>query len=176
MKKKTIAYKENGKNCLMEVEYGIRYKGTEYAYFTITGSLMEQVRSKSGVNNYGIDYELIDGKYYYVHTAGCIHKEIKKRTSEFNDLITLHLSSLTGIPMHAFANGFYHIKNGFTDTPTDSEKFKDVFCEYYRIPLEIFDELSNTKSKEDYAIVLMNNQVPDMWMAQAKAAINKYEL
>lgn len=174
MQKKIIAYKDKGKNCLMEIEYGIQNIDRDDAYFSITGYVWQQVRSKSGVSKYGYEYKLIDGKYYDMVYGGCIHDEIKKRTGEFNDLIPLHLSSLTGIPMHAFANGFYHIKNGFTDTPVSSDNFKYEFCKYYRIPVEIFEELSETKSQEDYAIVIMNNRVPDMWMAQANAAIKKY--
>ena len=172
-KKKTIQFKEDGKNYLMEVEYGIRNKGEDNAYFTVTGTVMQNVRSKSGVSRYGEDYRLVDGKFYAEYMCGCIHDEIKKVTSEFNDLISMHLANVNGMPMYAFANGFYHLKNGFEDTPVD---FNTRFCDYYRIPYDVFDKLIDTNSQEDYAVVLMNNGVIDKWMSDAKRVIEKYEL
>jgi hypothetical protein len=172
-KKKTFTYKERGKNYLMEVEYGIQNKGTDNEYFTVTGSVMEQVNSRSGVSESGEEYKLVDGKYYAEYMGGCIHDEIKKVTSEFNDLIPMHLAGLNGMPMYAFANGFYHLKNGFEDTPVD---FNTRFCEYYRIPYDVFDKLIETNSQEDYAVVLMNNGVIDKWMDDAKKVIEKYQL
>jgi hypothetical protein len=176
IKKKTFTYKERGKNYLMEVEYGIRYKGTDKEYFTVTGSVMEQVNSKSGVSKSGEEYRLVNGKYYAEFMGGRIHDEIKKVTSEFNDLIPMHLAKLNGMPMHAFLNGFYHLKNGFNDTPTGSEDFKAMFCDYYRIPYDVFDKVVETNTQEDYAIVLMNNGVIDKWMDDAKSVIEKYQL
>jgi hypothetical protein len=172
-KKKSIKYKEDGKNYLMEVEYGIRNKGEDNAYFTVTGSVMEQVHSKSGVSRSGEKYKLVDGKYYAEYMGGCIHDEIKKVTSEFNDIIPMHLANVNGMPMYAFANGFYHLKNGFEDTPVD---FNTRFCDYYRIPYDVFNKLIDTNSQEDYAVVLMNNGVIDNWMNDAKRVIEKYEL
>jgi hypothetical protein len=175
-KKKTIQFKEDGKNYLMEVEYGIRNKGEDNAYFTVTGTVMQNVRSKSGVSKYGEDYRLVDGKFYAGYMGGCIHDEIKKVTSEFNDLISMHLANVNGMPMYAFANGFDHLKNGFEDKPTGNEVFKVMFCDYYRIPYDVFDKLIDTNSQEDYAVVLMNNGVIDKWMSDAKRVIEKYEL
>ena len=172
-KKKTFTYKERGKNYLMEVEYGIQGEGTDNEYFTVTGYVMEQVNSKSGVSKYGEEYKLVDGKYYAEYMGGCIHDKIKKVTSEFNDLIPMHLAGLNGMPMHAFANGFYHLKNGFKDTPVD---FNTRFCEYYRIPYDVFDKVVEANSQEDYAVVLMNNGVIDKWMDDAKKVIEKYQL
>ena len=175
-KKKTFTYKKRGKNYLMEVEYGIRNKGADNEYFTVTGTAMQQVRSKSGVSRSGEEYKLVDGKYYAEYMGGRIHDEIKKVTREFNDLIPMHLAKLNGMPMHAFANGFYHLKNGFNDTPIDSRYFKVRFCDYYRIPYDVFDKLIETNSQEDYAVVLMNNGVIDKWMDDAKKVIEKYQL
>lgn len=157
-KKKTFTYKERGKNCLMEVRYGIQNKGTDNEYFTVTGSV------------------LVDGEWYGEYMGGCIHDEIKKVTNEFNDLIPMHLAGLNGLPMHAFANGFYHLKNGFNDTPAGSADFKAKFCDYYRIPYDVFDKLIDTNSQEDYAVVLMNNGVIDKWMDDAKKVVEKYQL
>lgn len=176
IKKKTFTYKEKGKDYLLEVAYGIQNKGTDNAYFTVTGSLLERVNSKTGKNKYGEFYKMFDGDYYAEYAGGCIHDEIKRVTKEFDDIIPLHLSDMKGIPMHAFANGFYHLKNGFTDTPTDSEDFKRMFCEYYRIPESVFDKLSNVKNQGEYAILLIENGIHDKWEADAKAVIEKYEL
>jgi hypothetical protein len=175
-KKKTIQFKEDGKNYLMEVEYGIRNKGEDNSYFTVTATVMQNVRSKSGVSRYGEDYRLVDGKFYAEYMKGCIHDEIKKVTNEFNDFIPMHLARLSGMPMHAFANGFYHLKHGFNDTPASSEDFKVRFSDYYRIPYDVFDKLIDTNSQEDYAVVLMNNGVIDKWMDDAKKVIEKYQL
>jgi hypothetical protein len=175
-KNKTFTYKERGKNYLMEVEFGIQFKGTDNEYFTVTGYVMEQVNSRSGVSESGEEYKLVDGKYYAEFMGGCIHDEIKKVTNEFNDFIPMHLARLNGMPMHAFANGFYHLKNGFNDTPASSEDFKVRFSDYYRIPYDVFDKLIDTNSQEDYAVVLMNNGVIDKWMDDAKKVIEKYQL
>jgi hypothetical protein len=176
MKKQSFFYRRNGKRNLLIVSYGIQNKGTDNAYFSITGSTYRPVNSKSGVSRYGEEYKEVDGKYYADISGGCIHDEIMSVTKRFNDLIPMHLANVHGYPMHAFANGYYHLRNGFTDMSTSDDAFADRFCEYYRIPNHLFSLLVDTSCKEAYAAVLFEHGVPLLWSEQAEKIIEQYEL
>ena len=52
--------------------------------------------------------------------------------------------------MHAVANGFYHLTNGFNTTKPDAETFPAEFCEYYRINLDQFNELKKSQNQIQY--------------------------
>jgi hypothetical protein len=176
MKKQSFFFRRNGKRNLLIVSYGIQNKGTDNAYFSITGSTYRPVNSKSGVSRYGEEYKEVDGKYYADTSGGCIHDEIMSVTKRFNDLIPMHLANVHGYPMHAFANGYYHLRNGFTDMSTSDDAFADRFCEYYRIPNHLFSLLVDTSCKEAYAAVLFEHGVPLLWSEQAEKIIEQYEL
>ena len=47
-------------------------------------------------------------------SGGCIHEEIYKRFPELRPFIEMHLRNREGMPMHPFANGFYHLTKGNT--------------------------------------------------------------
>jgi hypothetical protein len=176
MKKQSFFYQRNGKRNLLIVSYGIQNKGTDNAYFSVTGSTYRPVNSKSGVSRYGEEYKEVDGKYYACESGGCIHDEIMSVTKRFNDFIPMHLANVHGYPMHAFANGYYHLRNGFTDMSTSDDAFADRFCEYYRIPNHLFSLLVDTSCKEAYAAVLFEHGVPLLWSEQAEKIIEQYEL
>lgn len=177
IKNKSFHFNEGGKNHLLIVEYGIRKRDNpKEAYFTVTGTLYQEVKSKSGVSADDDEYQYIDGKYYDEYTCGRIHDDIMLVTSEFNDIIALHLANIIGMPMHAFANGIYHLKNGFNNIPTTSDKFEEKFCSYYRIPLDVFDKLSDITDEGLYAITLYDNGVISKWADEAEKAIAKYQL
>jgi len=176
MKTQSYFYRRNGKQNLLIVSYGIQNKGTDNAYFSVTGSTYRPVNSKSEFSRYGEEYKEVDGKYYTCESGGCIHEDIMSITKLFNDLIPMHLANVHGYPMHAFANGYYHLRTGFTDMITSDEAFADRFCEYYRIPKDLFSLLVDANCQEEYAAMLFEHDVPLLWSEQAEKAIKQYEL
>lgn len=55
--------------------------------------------------------------------GGSCHKEIQQTTNIFNDIISLHLADINGLPMHALENGFYFYAEGLGIDGT---------CSYYK--------------------------------------------
>lgn len=123
--------------------------------FTITGDIYVANKPKIG-------------KYHLC--GGCIHDEILKHFPEFKIFIDLHLCDYNGVPMHATANGYYHLKNGF-NIKLDGDLFKEKFCEYYRITPLQFDTLKNSRSEVEFAVFLKELGVLEQWKEQAKEGI-----
>lgn len=111
----------------------------------------------------------------YFLSGGCIHEEILKVRPDLKIFVNLHLCDYKGIPMYAVENGFYHLQNGFNNTPTDSVNFKPKFCEYYRITEKQFETLANSKNKIQYAINLKELNILEQWEEEAKKAIEILE-
>lgn len=105
--------------------------------------------------------------------GGCIHDEILKHFPEFEIFINLHLCDYKGIPMHAVANGFYHLQNGFEGTPPT--KFKEKYCKYYRVSSYQFHELSKSESQLQFALNLQRVGVLRRWEKEANEAIKILE-
>lgn len=134
---------------------------------------------KNGHQNFAITGDIYEaGKpktdRYYI-SGGCIHETIEKYFPEFIPFIRLHLCDYKGIPMHASANGFYHLKNGFNRTPVISENFKKEFCNYYRLTESQFDSLKETQTEIQFAIVLIDLGVLKQWQDEASKAIKQLE-
>lgn len=107
--------------------------------------------------------------------GGCCHDDILKAFPQFKQFVQLHLSDYTGCPTHCIENGFYHLTNGFNNTPIESENFKSQFCEYYRISIKQFDVLAKSKTKEQYAVNLVELGIVAQWKIQANEAIKELE-
>ncbi len=76
---------------------GLQYiKGNSAPYFSLTGE------------EYTLGRRDCDA-------CGCLHEEILKRWPELADLAAMHLSDMDGAPMHAEANGWYHLAGYFPD-------------------------------------------------------------
>lgn len=74
---------------------GLHYlRGNSAPYFSLT---MEGGRYNTRAAREDID------------SCGCNHEEILRRWPRFADLAALHLSDINGEPMHAEANGVYHL-------------------------------------------------------------------
>lgn len=112
-------------------------------------------------------------RYYIV--GGCCHEEILKAFPEFKIFVDLHLCDYLGAPMHAVSNMYYHIRKGFNQTPVNDNKFKDEFCNYYRIQGDDFDTLNTAHSETHFAILLGGLGIPAQWEAQAKEGIKILE-
>lgn len=72
-------------------------------YFSITGEVYL-------ANKPAIERNLI--------RCGCCHDDIQAITNEFDDIISLHLSDIDGLPLHPLENGFYHYAEGIKEDGT----------------------------------------------------------
>lgn len=106
----------------------------------------------------------------YLICGGCCHDEILKARPDLKIFVDLHLSDYNGVP-YAVESGFYHLRNGFNSIPIESDKFKDEFCEYYRITPAQFDELNKSKNQLQYALFLDKLGILKKWEKQAQEAI-----
>ena len=129
--------------------------------FSITGSIYE--KDKPTIDRYHI-------------AGGCIHEEILKSRPDLKIFVNLHLCDWEGIPMCAVENGFYHLTNGFNNTKPENLKFKDEFCEYYRITGNQFDSLKTAKNQLQYALMLQSLNILAQWKKEALTAITTLEI
>lgn len=84
-------FKERGQLYRIRAFAGLHYiRGNSAPYFTITG---ETQRAERG--------------YWREDSGGCLHTEILKHWPELDDLVAMHLSDISGAPMHDGANGWY---------------------------------------------------------------------
>lgn len=107
--------------------------------------------------------------------GGCCHDEIIAARPDLKMFVDLHLSDCEGVPMYAVENGFYHLRNGFNNTPATSDTFRAEFCEYYRITPEQFDVLNQCETQIQYALKIQELGILNQWKAQADEAIAKLE-
>jgi hypothetical protein len=108
-------------------------------------------------------------------TGGYIHDEILKACPGFKIFIDLHLCDFSGVPMHAVSNMLYHLKNGFNKTKTEDENFKAEFCEYYRINLKHFEELTECENEVQFYLKLKKLDILNIWETQAAQGIKLLE-
>jgi len=111
----------------------------------------------------------------YFLCGGCIHEEIEKHYPEFIPFIKLHLCDWEGIPMHAGANGFYHLNNEMGKAQPGTPEHKTYFCEYYRISPAQFDELCTSKNVLQYSVKLQTMEILKQWKEEAGEAIKLLE-
>lgn len=107
--------------------------------------------------------------------GGCIHDEILKAFPEFKIFVNLHLCDFDGVPMYAVANGFYHLSEGFNDIKPEDKNFPSKYCEYYRISLDQFTALSQSKNKLQFSLNLESLGILAQWKEEAQRAIEILE-
>ena len=105
---------------------------------------------------------ILNGRF---DTGGCIHDTVLKHFPEFQQFVDLHLSDYSGAPMHAIANGFYHLKNDG----------KEVTMNQLRITEEEYKELAQAEDKEHFGYILNQLKVPARWKKEAKKAQKELE-
>lgn len=128
--------------------------------FSITGDIYQAGKPK------------ID-KYHI--SGGCIHEEIEKHFPEFIPFIRLHLCDYEGVPMHAVANGFYHLREGFNYTKPQEQNFDAKYCEYYRVTPAQLEALKTAKNQTQFAVKLVELGILEQWKQEANAAIKQLE-
>lgn len=92
---KTLPYKGDGyrKGATITVEAGLHHYGNQSPYFSVTASIQEPRAAD-------------------IAAGGCLHDDIAQHWPELRPIIALHLSDEWGVPMHAAANGIYHLGYG----------------------------------------------------------------
>jgi hypothetical protein len=97
--------------------------------------------------------------------GGAMGDEIAELFPEFKIFADLHLCDAKGAPMHAEANGFYHLK----------ESSKETTINYLRITEEEYNKLIISEDKDFFNYMLQALAIPERWEQEAKAAIAKLE-
>jgi len=140
--------------------------------FSITGTTyrpFEKGDRKDG------DWKVFNGKNYTFDSGGCIHDTILKVKPELKIFVDLHLCDYKGIPMHAVANGFYHLRQGFNKTKPESLEFMTEYCDYYRISVSQFRALNEAQNQLQFALLLQSLGILAQWEKQANEAIKLLE-
>lgn len=128
--------------------------------FSITGDIYEAGKPK--IDRYHL-------------CGGCIHDDIEKYFPQFIPFIKLHLCDYKGIPMHAGANGYYHLRQGFNNTKPNSDKFKGEYCDYYRITTDQFNQLNSAENELQFCVLLDRLGILLQWEIEANEAIKQLE-
>ena len=87
---KMIQGDKPGRMSTLKVEVGLHYiLGNSAPHFSITATVTDH-----------------RGRF---ESGGCQHELILQHFPQFADLVSLHLSDISGVPMHASGNGWYHL-------------------------------------------------------------------
>lgn len=126
--------------------------------FSITGDIWEKGKPKTD---------------RYMITGGAIGDELAKLNKNFALINKLHLCDANGIPMHATANMFFHLKQGkYNNEPMTKEKF----CKYYRITEEQYIKLSEASDKDHFITIFIDMpEILENWKKEALKAIEWIE-
>lgn len=111
----------------------------------------------------------------YFIAGGCCHDEIIKARPDLKIFVDLHLCDYKGIPMHAIANGFYHLTQGFNKTKPEDSNFSAEYCDHYRISAEQFKALNEAQNQLQFALLLDGLGILAQWERQANQAIKLLE-
>ncbi len=146
---------------LIIVEYGLRRIGTQAPYFSITAEIYESVhKSRNPV------------------MCGCCHDEVLQAFPDMRDIVSLHLSDIDGVPMHAVENGWYWLsaaKGDNTWEKTGDKDFVQITADYMRISRDDVARLVDTINTEAEFAAWVDTQRP-RWKSEANAVIAKYHL
>lgn len=146
------------------IKVNIKKEASNGMFFNINIRLNDQC--KNGHNDFSIT-----GDYWHAGEArternacsGAIGDTIAKHFPEFQIFENLHLCDVKGAPMHASANGFYHLNT--------QEMEKTEFCKYYRVSPEQFDKLKTAEDEQHFKYLLYSTGVTEQWQDEATKAI-----
>lgn len=116
-------------------------------YFSITGTTYEKLPRGSKYR----DYKDFNGSKFEFSTGGCIHETILKHFPDLQGIVNLHLSDLSGMPMHCLENGFYHLQGFLGVASFGHTATKETILNHFRIDenefLEMVAIMQNNESK-----------------------------
>lgn len=160
-----------------DLRYTIHTEDKDGNYMRITIRLNDEC--KNGHQDFAITADIYEkGKPKidkYCIMGGCCHDEILNARPDLKIFVDLHLCDYKGIPMHAVANGEYHLKNGFNNEKPGTPELKTKYCEYYRVSPDQFDALNTCENELQFAIKLKELGILDQWENQATIAIKLLE-
>jgi len=118
--------------------------------FSITATIWEANKPK-------IDKYMIGG--------GCCHDDILKHFPEFQIFVDLHLCDYSGSPMHATANGFYHLK----------KMGSKEFVKYFNINKEQYKTILIAEDVKHFTYLVKKSGIKNDWLKLAKKGIQTLE-
>ena len=130
------------------------HKGNKSPYFSITADIW--IATQSGRK---------DRRYHESIAGGCCHGAILAANKTYADIIALHLSDIDGVPMSAYANGYYYLHH--------EEYGIAIAAKHFRTTLEQATELQKLTKEELKEWV--ETQKP-RWKMEADNVIKKYNL
>lgn len=134
---------------------------------------------KNGIEDFSITGEIWNGPITRnernLETCGAIGDKIAAKFPQYQIFETLHLCNFNGTPMYAVSNGFYHLRYGLGNTPTNSPEFKSEYCKYYRITPEQFDIIAGSEDKDVFGYYLHKLGIYEQWKNEADQAIKILE-
>lgn len=154
-----LAHDEKGNPIYIKIRLNDECKNG-HQDFSITGDIYEKGKPKTD-------------RYHIC--GGCIHEDILKARPDLKIFVELHLCDYTGVPMHAVANGFYHLRQGFNKTKPESLEFISEYCDYYRITPAQFTKLNTANNELQFSLLLQSLGILAQWEKQATAAIKLLE-
>lgn len=139
------------------VEYGLNKIGDQTSYFSVTVQGWTSLRRDPDV-------------------AGAGHELALKAFPSLKPLVALHLSDKDGVPLHAEANGWYWLREAKESALPGDWVGKGLTREqmaetYLRAPAGYFDGVTD---RADFADRV--DKLRPVWLAEAQAAIQRFEL
>lgn len=116
-----------------------------HADFSITATVYEKDKPKNDRNTI---------------CCGCCHESILEARPDLKLFIDLHLADVTGVPMYAVANGFYHLKNK-----------PEIARDYIRATQSEFDQIATSEDETVFQYWLEKLGIVERWKSEANQAI-----
>jgi len=110
--------------------------------------------------------------------GGCCHDLILQHYPELTDLVSLHLSDIDGLPIHAVKNGYYWLTAAQNTNKYETGNNKDnidIFARYVRISrFEVKKLMERIRDKKDF-INWIESQKP-RYKKEAEETITRHGL
>lgn len=151
---------------------------------------MRELTLRYGVVRYGLRY--ISGNrlpYFSVtftpHSErstlpfGACHDYILRHAPELADIVALHMSSPSGVPMYAVENGWYWLSNWNGKGTHTGDHGLEVAARYLRCdPGDLADVPLDPMADGEYPRAFKSaiSRLAHKWREEADAVINKYNL
>ncbi len=130
-------------------------------------------KCKNGYENFHITGDILYSNGSRISWS--CHDEILKFYPEFKEFVLLHGNDFLGAPSYPIANGYYFLKQGFDRIKPTDRGFKEKWCEYMCVPIEMFEKLNAAKNRGHLGMLLQELKAPEIWKKNADKAIKQLE-